>query len=105
MYPDAERRAAGIEAGAGRPLTEQVADLLRADAMADVITVLANRAGVPALVVTATDGRDERILPGPGDPVRVTGPRTRLLGWLTGREAGAALRADPGPLPPLPAWL
>ena len=168
MYPDAERRASQIEAGAARPLAEQVADLLQADAMlaeavstmpdeawtvpvrtargrqvmaaevpwmrtrevwvhgvdlgtgcafddqpadltrallADVVTVLAKRAGVPALVMVATDGQGELTLPGQGHPVWVTGSRTRLLGWLTGREAGDALGADPAPLPPLPAWL
>jgi maleylpyruvate isomerase len=168
MYPDAERRAAQIEAGAGRPIAEQVADLLRADAslaaavstmpdeawtapvrtaqgrpvpaaevpwmrtrevwvhavdldtgcsfedlpadlaealLADVVTGLARRDGAPALVVAATDGQGELTLPGQGHPVRVTGSRTRLLGWLTGREAGDALHAGPGSLPPLPAWL
>jgi maleylpyruvate isomerase len=168
MYPNAERRASQIEAGAGRPLAEQVADLLRADAtlaeavstmpgeawtasvrtaqgrqvpaaevpwmrtrevwvhgvdlgtgcafddqpvdltealLTDVITVLTRRPGVPALVLVATDGQGELTLHGQGHPVRVTGSRTRLLGWLTGREAGDALGADPRPLPPLPAWL
>jgi len=36
---------------------------------------------------------------------RISGPGWLLLAWLTGRNAGEGLTADPaGPLPALPAW-
>ena len=67
----------------------------------------------PALLLRDTDtGLEYRLgpaslIPDPEPPgaVVVTGPGCEILAWLTGRNQGASLAADPAvPLPAIPAW-
>ncbi|MFE9395945.1 maleylpyruvate isomerase family mycothiol-dependent enzyme [Streptomyces flavidovirens] len=62
----------------------------------------AGNTDVPAIVLTAADGRQWRTGSTEGDPVRVTGSAPDLLGWLAGRRDGAALDTAGAPLPALP---
>ncbi|MET9509380.1 maleylpyruvate isomerase family mycothiol-dependent enzyme [Streptomyces flavidovirens] len=62
----------------------------------------AGNADVPAIVLTAADGRQWRTGSTEGGPVRVTGSAPELLGWLAGRRDGAALDTAGAPLPTLP---
>ncbi|MBT2488694.1 maleylpyruvate isomerase family mycothiol-dependent enzyme [Streptomyces sp. ISL-96] len=62
----------------------------------------AGNPGVPAIVLTATDGRQWHTGSTEGDPVNVTGTAPDLLGWLAGRRDGAALDTAGAPLPALP---
>ncbi|WP_028813919.1 maleylpyruvate isomerase family mycothiol-dependent enzyme [Streptomyces flavidovirens] len=62
----------------------------------------AGNADVPAIVLTAADGRQWRTGSTGGDPVTVTGSAPDLLGWLAGRRDGAALDTAGAPLPALP---
>ncbi|MGW7056369.1 maleylpyruvate isomerase family mycothiol-dependent enzyme [Streptomyces sp. NPDC054887] len=58
--------------------------------------------GVPAVALSATDGRQWRTGSTEGGPVSVTGSAADLLGWLAGRRDGAALDTAGAPLPALP---
>ncbi|MBD0709200.1 MULTISPECIES: maleylpyruvate isomerase family mycothiol-dependent enzyme [unclassified Streptomyces] len=163
MYADAASREDDIEAGAGRPLDAQLADLratterLRAvtaepadwsrtvemrngvrDSASRIpfrrwvevdlhhvdlgvgyeledlpeefvtreIAFLAQRftglESVPATTLRSADGGSWTTGGATGGVV-VTGPATELVGWLAGRRDGAALTAEGGPLPTLPA--
>ncbi|MGP4004640.1 maleylpyruvate isomerase family mycothiol-dependent enzyme [Streptomyces sp. 8N706] len=62
----------------------------------------AGRSDVPALLITADDGRSWRTGRTDGDPVAVAGPATALLGWLTGRGDGSRLETRGSALPDLP---
>ncbi|SDK88582.1 maleylpyruvate isomerase family mycothiol-dependent enzyme [Streptomyces indicus] len=63
----------------------------------------AGNAAVPRIAITASDGRQWTTGRTDGDPVSVIGPAPALLGWLSGRRAGAELECDGGLLPVLPA--
>jgi len=80
-----------------------------------VVTGASNRTSTSTGGTTSTGGdgntgQEYRI--GPADASgaaapepRISGPGWLLLAWLTGRNAGEGLTADPaGPLPALPAW-
>ncbi|MFI9200928.1 maleylpyruvate isomerase family mycothiol-dependent enzyme [Streptomyces sp. NPDC053048] len=58
---------------------------------------------VPAITVTASDGRRWHTGRSDGTPLTVTGPAADLLGWLAGRRDGAKLDTGGAPLPVLPA--
>jgi maleylpyruvate isomerase len=68
----------------------------------DLVGDLADRPGMPALVVES--GERSLEVPGAGAPIRVTGTPAAVACWLSGRP-GAVTRPDGAPLPPLPAWL
>ncbi|WP_323377845.1 maleylpyruvate isomerase family mycothiol-dependent enzyme [Streptomyces smaragdinus] len=57
---------------------------------------------VPALALTAADGRTWRTGRDEGEPLRVTGEAPALMGWLAGRTAGGGVTADGADLPVLP---
>ncbi|HET6856416.1 MAG TPA: maleylpyruvate isomerase family mycothiol-dependent enzyme [Streptomyces sp.] len=57
---------------------------------------------VPAILLTAADGRQWRTGRTEGDPVTVAGAAPDLLGWLAGRRDGAALDVSGALLPTLP---
>ncbi|MEV7423844.1 MULTISPECIES: maleylpyruvate isomerase family mycothiol-dependent enzyme [unclassified Streptomyces] len=57
---------------------------------------------VPALTLSAPDGRTWRTGRREGAALAVTGPAPDLLGWLAGRRDGAALDLAGGELPVLP---
>ncbi|MEU7486432.1 maleylpyruvate isomerase family mycothiol-dependent enzyme [Streptomyces sp. NPDC042319] len=58
---------------------------------------------VAALELRADDGRSWRTGRADGTPLTVSGSPAALVGWLTGRTAGAGLSTDDGaPLPELP---
>lgn len=70
---------------------DQVAPLFR----------VARECPVGLLEATDGDGRWEVAADGP----RLSGPRTALAAWLTGRSGGDGLRMDPdGPVPAAPRW-
>jgi maleylpyruvate isomerase len=84
-----------------------------ADGLESVAREFAQRADVPAALLSVTGGdpgREYQIgtasdggAPQPG--VRISGPGWLLFAWLIGRDAGAGLTTEPaGPLPALPAW-
>lgn len=57
----------------------------------------------PVGVLAATDGPGEWEVAAEGP--RLSGPRTALAAWLTGRSSGDGLRMDPaGPVPAAPRW-
>lgn len=62
----------------------------------------AGRPDVPALLLTAPDGRRWRTGRAEGPETRVTGPTAELLGWLAGRREGSALESGGAPVPVLP---
>ncbi|MER6124683.1 maleylpyruvate isomerase family mycothiol-dependent enzyme [Streptomyces sp. NPDC001795] len=71
------------------------------------IDFLAERFGghkdVPSTGLAATDDRVWMTGGGAeGGPLAVRGPAPELLGWLSGRRDGSALRVGGGPLPTLP---
>lgn len=69
----------------------------------DVVPVLSQKSECPAVVLTPTDrDHDWRLGSDDVDNVRVIGPATDLVGWLTGRIAGSTLGDR---VPELPAWL
>jgi maleylpyruvate isomerase len=71
--------------------------------LSEAVDRLSRKEGAPGLRLEVTD------VPGIGPwttgdgALAVRGTAADLLGWLTGREDGAALDAD-GPLPALPPW-
>ena len=82
-------------------LPTDLADLL----LRDVVAVLATREGCPALAVSAPGGLVLETLPDDRTATEVTGSVPALLGWLTGRTAGAGLTPSSTRLPALPGWL
>lgn len=57
----------------------------------------------PVGVLAATDGDGRWEVAGQG--AVLSGPRTALVGWLTGRTAGEGLQLSPaGDVPPAPRW-
>ncbi|MEN8653428.1 maleylpyruvate isomerase family mycothiol-dependent enzyme [Streptomyces sp. 21So2-11] len=62
----------------------------------------AGNAEVPAVLLTAADGRQWHTGRAQGDPVPVAGAAPDLLGWLAGRRDGAALDTSGALLPALP---
>jgi maleylpyruvate isomerase len=58
---------------------------------------------IPAITLTADDGRSWSTGGDAGDPVAIGGPAADLLGWLSGRRDGATLEVGGGHLPALPA--
>jgi len=84
-----------------------------ADCLPVVVGDLTGRDDTPTVLLRDSDtGLDYRIgpaslIPDPEPPgaVTVTGPGCEILAWLTGRNQGASLAADPAaPLPAIPAW-
>ncbi|MGW1514467.1 maleylpyruvate isomerase family mycothiol-dependent enzyme [Streptomyces sp. NPDC002394] len=60
-------------------------------------------ADVPPTRVLATDGPGSWTTgAAEGSEVTVSGPAAELLGWLSGRRDGSALKTEGGPLPELP---
>ncbi|MFF0424348.1 MULTISPECIES: maleylpyruvate isomerase family mycothiol-dependent enzyme [unclassified Streptomyces] len=60
-------------------------------------------ADVPPTRVLATDGPGSWTTgSAEGSEVTVSGPAAELLGWLSGRRDGSALKTEGGPLPELP---
>ncbi|MFH8835799.1 maleylpyruvate isomerase family mycothiol-dependent enzyme [Streptomyces sp. NPDC017868] len=60
-------------------------------------------ADVPPTRVLATDGPGSWTTgSAAGSEVTVSGPAAELLGWLSGRRDGSALKTEGGPLPELP---
>ncbi|MDJ0461728.1 maleylpyruvate isomerase family mycothiol-dependent enzyme [Streptomyces sp. H27-C3] len=57
---------------------------------------------VPAVLLTAADGRQWHTGRTQGDPMPVTGAAPDLLGWLAGRRDGASLNTSGALLPALP---
>jgi len=89
-----------VDLGAGRTLTDTpdaVADALIEEALARLATV-----PDPVAFHVRVDGADE-VRSGVSGGVRVSGTRVHLVGWLSGRADGSALRCD-GELPRLPPW-
>lgn len=65
---------------------------------------LDQRPHAPAMVLCADEDQVPRPVGGGRGP-RVSGPAAELVGWLSGRTDGGALRVDPpGPLPAVPVW-
>jgi maleylpyruvate isomerase len=58
----------------------------------------------PAVLVDGGDAGSWRYGPPDEDAVRVSGTPADLLGWITGRERGAALTSSSGRLPDLGPW-
>ena len=60
----------------------------------------------PVGVLVATDGTGRwEVASGAGDRPTLAGPRSALVGWLTGRTSGEGLVLDPpGELPRAPRW-
>ncbi|MET8678081.1 maleylpyruvate isomerase family mycothiol-dependent enzyme [Streptomyces sp. NPDC004647] len=62
----------------------------------------AGRSDVPALLLTADDGRSWRTGRDGAEPTAVSGSAAALLGWLTGRADGARLDTGGSAVPALP---
>jgi maleylpyruvate isomerase len=58
----------------------------------------------PPVLVDAGEAGSWRYGSPEGEAVRVTGSPADLLGWITGREAGAGLTSSSGELPDLGPW-
>ncbi len=92
----------GVDLGLGRRCEDLPGDYALREADR-VLTGLAGRAdAAPARV--RDDGSGQEWRTGTGEPgVLVEGPTTALVGWVTGRSDGSALRVTPSlPLPVLP---
>jgi maleylpyruvate isomerase len=57
---------------------------------------------LPALALTAPGGRTWNTGGTQDGPLPVSGPAPDLMGWLSGRRDGAALKCEGGPLPAIP---
>ncbi|MFB7516186.1 maleylpyruvate isomerase family mycothiol-dependent enzyme [Streptomyces sp. NPDC056144] len=94
-----------VDLGLGYELEDLPEEFVRreVDFLADRWT---GAAGVPPTRIEATDGTGTWTTGAPegtGTPVTVSGPAPELLGWLSGRRDGSALKTEGGPLPELPA--
>lgn len=70
----------------------------------DVSDAQSAKEDTPSAVLIASD-RDRSWQLGTGRAVQLTGTAAELAGWLTGRDGGAGLAVEGGPLPELPSWL
>ncbi|MEV0806789.1 maleylpyruvate isomerase family mycothiol-dependent enzyme [Micromonospora sp. NPDC050200] len=72
----------------------------------EVVTGLAARTDVPAMVLRFDGSRHELVVGEPAGAPLVTGPVAGLAAWLIGRSRGDLLTVTPdGPLPTPPEWI
>ncbi|POM23176.1 mycothiol-dependent maleylpyruvate isomerase [Actinomadura rubteroloni] len=93
-----------VDLGTGVRFADLPADLA-AVLLPDVVGTLATREGCPALLLSAPGTTVLSTRPGDPAATEVSGGVPALLGWLTGRTAGAGLTPSNTRLPTLPGWL
>ena len=57
---------------------------------------MTGRDGYPSLALLADGGDATHVGPQSEDPIQVSGPAARLLGWLTGRSGPDSVRGAGG---------
>jgi maleylpyruvate isomerase len=70
----------------------------------DIVTKRASADG-PTAIVLVSDTADQWTIPGPGDPVQVTGSLAAITAYLAGRQFSGLTTSGNDEVPELSAWL